>query len=342
MSSPIIQPMDQVTGRFRHRSETQEILQSLGMEVPGPDEVLTTPKPENDATQYTKERLGQGLVFVEARLRKNISPRSAIVLELQKTSIMAALERNEWEKDDFLLGQIRIIDHLISDNYFLRGEPEDEKLQDTLLELKELTFFCRYGDYVGDRLALLRYRSKSENIPGHEHISGKHLWSAIATELKAEEKRHQKALKAGKEAEQPLTMAVWTACSELGFDRNMMVDAIHMYGTRNNAVHADIKVMIKSCKWSALAKTLCQDLIDLPLLISPSRHQDLKMVGSIIEHLRDMYFEPESGDADDPDTWIPSAKARELSQRRQLEERNEKEPSEPRRSILSLPEGLGW
>ena len=330
MSPPRLQPMDLVIGRLHPRSKTVEILQSLGMEVPSPDEALTPPEPEDDATQYTKERLGQGLVFVEARLRRNISPRSAKVLELQQASIVAALEDTDSEKDEFLLGQIRIMDDLIYNNNFIRSDPYDQQLQNTLLELKELVFYCRYGDYVRDKLALLRYRSKTENTRGHEHISGKHLWSAISAELKDEKDRHQEALKAGKETDRPLTMAVWIACSELGFDKNLMVDAIDMYGKRNNAVHADIEKVIKLCKWSALARILCQDLIDLPLLIPPSRPQDLMMVGSIIEDLRDTYFEPKSGDADDPDTWVPSAKARELSQKRQLEKEEEEETAKQR------------
>ncbi|MCJ1471539.1 hypothetical protein MMC13_000179 [Lambiella insularis] len=194
-----------------------------------------------------------------------------------------------------------------------------------LLELKELVFFCRYGDNVRDRLALLRYRSKAENIPGHERISGKHWWTTIATELQDEKDRYEEALQTGEKTDRPLTIAVWTACSELGFDKHSMIDAINMYGTRNNAVHADVKEMIKLCRWFSLAKTLYQDLNDLPLLIPPSRPQDLKMVGSIIEDLRDTYFEPDSGDANDPDTWIQSAKARELSQKRKLEKEEEEE-----------------
>ncbi|MCJ1474183.1 hypothetical protein MMC13_002841 [Lambiella insularis] len=316
----------------RPQSNAEGLLRSLSLVIPAPCESIPCPKPQKDLSEYTPERLGTGLVFVTARLRGDISPRSEMVLEEQRDLLERALEETDKEEKARLVSSIQTLDRIISTKDFIRGTdtPESRDLQNTLLELKEVVFLARYGDYVGNKLALLRYNARQKKTPGYEEFSRQYRWQAIADQLIVDKVAKEEAVKQGVVSYQRTTSAIRTACIELGFDPDDMKKAILMYGDRNNVVHAHIKDIVRTCRWGQLAEVLHRDLRDLPHLIPPSRPGDLKMVMATIVDLRKTYFE-EAGvydDDDDSSAWIPSAEARKLSMELAEEKRMEKERKE--------------
>ena len=109
------------------------------------------------------------------------------------------------------------------------------------------------------------------------------MWSYIATQIREEKEAKEKATRLGQQYIRTVTISVWMACANLGFNKDHMLAAIDIYGSRDDVVHTNIKTIIKKCRWGEPANLLHRDLDELPRLIPPSRAQDLDMVRTIYD-----------------------------------------------------------
>lgn len=156
----------QVT-RSRKRGDTTSLLPSSY--DPDTDVMPELPVSEASPSLYTRERLQQSLVYVEWCLKhRDISPRSELFMQLYKEELKDALmaETTEQREDHALM--IIAEERLIQDKGFLRPlkSAHRAELEDQLLQLRELQYLKRYGDYtkiIPTRFRLHANKHKSEN-----------------------------------------------------------------------------------------------------------------------------------------------------------------------------------
>ena len=290
---------------------------------------MQPPSPEEDISKYTKERLEEGLSYVTCRLNatRKITPRTEKALRLYEDSILQAITAKDEETKKDCIKEIKGMEKLISTNAVFRGglSEQAEALQIELLRFRELEYNARYGDYFALPFSQLRYHSGKHKTSGHENLSGKHIWSEIATSIR----REQRALdgwsrltraqrKSIPEPPSPYTSAVYAGCHYLGFDPNRMLWAIERYAERNNTMHADIAEMIKEGQWMELGSVVYRDLQELHCLVPEGCDEDMEHLTAILEGLLDKYLDRTHGHRDRPWTWNPSAYAKMEHVRRSM------------------------
>lgn len=135
--------------KVKPRSQTEALLPPSF--DPSLQETLSTPVPEKDRKAYTVNRFQKSLEYCQGFLaRPNISPRSETFMMVFKDELKVAIQAEN--EDDKLAGAgaIREFEHLIQRNAFLKAEvfTKSQEMQQNLLELRELQYDSRYGDYV--------------------------------------------------------------------------------------------------------------------------------------------------------------------------------------------------
>ena len=288
-----------------------------------------------------------GLDYTCRRLNTKgvVSPRIQLTLISYQDCIEQALGEKEVEKKRECLIELRAYEKLIgSKNLFLGKLPDEaQALQDKILELRELQYFARYGDYLAGHVSKLRHFSSEAKTSGHSYLSGKAKWTDIAQSLAREEASRaswEKVPAAERDLKNqpyyPVFVAVFAACQFLGFDLDAMLWAIKQYAARDCSMHADIQEVIDQGKWIELDAVVHQDLQELPLIIPADCPEDERQMAAILEGILDTYLDRSYGHADRPWTWGPSNFAKEESrqifqstaekegQRKELEKKRER------------------
>ncbi len=268
------------------------------------------PVPEVNPCLYTKERLQQSLVYAHKFLaRPNISPRSELFMHLYKEELKDALNAETHEERERCITMVMAKERLIQDNRFLRPLrfEQSAELEDQLLRLRELQYYVRYGDYLKIIPTRLRLHASKDKLENWQLLSGKKYWSGIAHNLKVEEETRQEILRKGSVLDPvrlDTTIAISTACSDLGISKELTVWSIMEYGARNLQVPRDLVDLRKEGQFPLLAKILCADRDDLSSTFSELRSEtDLSSLRTIIQTEIDTWLDT-SDNPDHPDEWV--------------------------------------
>ena len=306
----------QVT-RSRKRGDTTSLLPSSY--DPDNDVMPEIPIPEASPSLYTRERLQQSLVYAERCLkRRDISPRSELFMQLYKEELKDALKAETIEQRENHAMMIMAEERVIQDKGFLRPlkSAHRAELEDQLLQLRELQYLNRYGDYmkiIPTRLRLHATKHKSENW---KLISGNNYWSRIAGIIGEEEEARKEAVRVGadlKTVRLPTTVAVYIACADLGISEELALWSIQEYDTRNHEVHRDLNDLKRAGEFPLLASILCADRNDISSTFSLIKSEtDITHLREIIQSEIDECFEDTGDNPNHPAAWVPSIALRQF------------------------------
>ncbi len=287
------------------------------------------PVPESNLKDYTKARLNQGISYAANVLaRRNISPRSEEFLDYYKNEVSIALKAKTHKEKVESISAVRTLEVMIAKNYFLRptNSLENQEADCALIELRELQYFHRYGDYIKILPNQIRQCASQNKLNGWEHISGRHQWSKVAEALAEEQILITKVARTGtwapeEELDIPATTAVKAACRRLGLDEDLVRWSISAYAERNETVHRDLEWLKETVDFGQLAKVLYQDLRDIYCVFSKTRSKtDRDYLATIITMEIQKCFDT-SVDEDDPIYWMTRKELVETS-RMAREEKN--------------------
>ena len=182
--------------------------------------------------------------------------------------------------DDKLAGaaSTRVFELLIQRNAFLSAAAfiRTQEMQQNRLELRELQYYSRYGDYVKIIPTRLRLHASEHTTTDWQLLCGRFRWSEIATRLSVEHQTMQERLRTeGSAAMNTLALethvAVQTACRELGISDDLAIWSIIQYGERNRPFHRDLDSLKAEGKFRKLALVLYTDLEDIDCVFSDLR-----------------------------------------------------------------------
>lgn len=303
--------------RSRKRGDTTSLLP--GSYDPDADVMPELPIPEASPSLYTTERLQESLVYAERCLkRRDISPRSELFMQLYKEELKDALKAETIQQRENHATMIMAEERLIQEKRFLRPlkSAQTAELEDELLQLRELQYLTRYGDYmkiIPTRLRLHASKQKSENW---QLISGNNYWSRIAVILGAEDEARKEAVRVGAALDKvklPTTAAVYVACADLGISEELAIWSIQEYGTRNREVHRDLDDLKRAGEFPLLASILCADRDELNSTFSLIKSEtDIAHLRTIIQGEIDEWFEDTNDNLNHPAAWVPSIALRQL------------------------------
>lgn len=100
------------------------------------------------------------------------------------------------------------------------------ELEDHLLQLREMQYLARYGDYLKIILARIRNHASTQKIQGLELTSAHYQWTEIADAIVKEEERRKEADRLGskmKDEGLPTSMTVKFACRDLGLSERTAI-----------------------------------------------------------------------------------------------------------------------
>ncbi|MCJ1421362.1 hypothetical protein MMC32_007725 [Xylographa parallela] len=277
--------------RARPRALTAEL---LGEGFIMPEHNLPIPQPEPNLPDYTHGRIRQSLQFAEQFLKyRRLTPRSNSMANEYKEASKAALLAHENDVKNQHIVEIRMFDKSFSREAFLRQEiPE-------LVDLEQ---------------EKILYVTGEKETTGYEKLSAQHQWTTIGAAIREETRVDADWSSIPKNdtiAGLRVTTAVSVVCDGLGIEKEPMFRAIQQYAERNIAFHNDLQTLIDRCLWPDLAVHLKRDLDELPSIIFPENEQDLVLMRTLLEGIRDDWFDTAGPDPANPATWIPAAKARE-------------------------------
>ncbi|KAL8823161.1 MAG: hypothetical protein Q9191_006118 [Dirinaria sp. TL-2023a] len=270
----------------RARAETLSLLPEYSENV-----VEEPPRPEEDLSKYNEERLKHGLAYITHISKRNITP----PLECTTTP----------EASQFV---VKAMDEAYCCTAFLfrpRTSDEHQHLM-VYVKLRRLELLANYGDYLGQELQEIRANLKQaalspdvtpKTYDANIYLGAPYKWTDIAEDLKSVDTNN-------------LRKKVWDACSVLGIDSRHMLWLIDEWAARNQLFHNKVREHISECRWAPLAQQLCRDLKELINVISDE--ETAAKYEKVLVSIRDEYFALTSHD--NPDHWIPSAKATELTQ----------------------------
>ena len=169
-------------------------------------------------------------------------------MQLYKEELKDALKAETIEQREHHAMMVMAEERLIQDKGFLRPlkSAHRAELEDQLLQLRELQYLKRYGDYmkiIPTRLRLHASKHKSENW---QLISGNNYWSRIAVTLGAEEEARKEAVRVGAALDKvklATTAAIYMACADLGISEELALWSIQEYGTRNREFHRELALL---------------------------------------------------------------------------------------------------
>lgn len=271
------------------------------------------PRPERLPRHYTQERVQAGLDWANGRLTstdRKPTPSTHRALLVYAGSCVAVLEaiQNEVEKSELDQAQDDLykIEIMAQDHAWYSQIPDraTHSMAANLVELKQMVFYARYGDYVRDVCKTIRWEARVHDIAGWENIGGTVKWNEISKKLKNEEPDYS-VDGTSKPDRTPTYRTIYEAAQSTGLDFKEVLTSIHMYGDRNANMHAGLEELVKSQSISDIAKTIYADLQDLSKLCPPDWPDRELCVRATILSLRDRWFDQSAG-ADDPGKWFAS------------------------------------
>ena len=291
-------PEDEERPIKRARSDTNALL------LPDGDrkQMDEPPKPEDDLNKYDRERLQQGLGYINRAGKRIITPRTQEFLKMHKDAYKVALDVEP--SDKAALAVVQAMDTVYYKSAFYlkpRSSEEHEHLMQ-YVKLRRLEFLANYGDYLGQELQLFRADLKKAAIgntfeieEAAQELGPPKTWLAIAEEL------------AGTDMAD-LRKHVSVACGVLGIDSQHMLWLIQEWAERNRVFHNQTRQYISDCHWGSLAKQICRDLRELANVAPDS--ETAEKYEKVLVSIQNEYFDAMS--RDDPEHWLPNDQARKL------------------------------
>ncbi|MCJ1261438.1 hypothetical protein MMC22_001302 [Lobaria immixta] len=267
---------------------------------PSSQETLSTPVPEKDRKAYTIERFQKNLEYCQEYLaRPNISPRSETFMMVFKDELKVAIQAEN--EDNKLAGAVTIgvFEHLIRRNAFLKAEvfTESQEIQQNLLELGEVQYDSRYGDYVKLVPARIHIHASETKMEKWQLLCGQFQWSEISERLSRE---HALSRDGHKRQEGP--------CGEESAAMEFLDLDTH-YGKRNQTFHGDLDSLKADGNFGQFALVLYTDLEDIDCAFSEIRSEtDKDALKSFIYDEINRWFD-NTFDPKDVNAWIAQARA---------------------------------
>lgn len=239
------------------------------------------PKMEPSIEAYTTEQLEQRLSFIETSLkRRDITPRSVIFMNTYKEQVIDAINASTSEDREAYVTGLQLLDHVLETECFLQQPSpggDVTQLQQEILQLRELQYFARYGDYLQHIPNQVRKYVHDKNISGNHHLPFAEKWTNIAdilltTPVTSKEMQRKNQLRG----------VIAAASMDLGLDPALVRFSIVEYGKRNEAVHHGLQQLKETGNYPGLAQALCEDWKDVDLILSEVRqdfdHEKLKRI----------------------------------------------------------------
>ena len=313
MSSPPPPVSDLQISKGRERSQTDALLPPSFNLLSA--EVLPAPQPEMDEKDYTEERLQESLAYCKKFLsRRDISPRAETFMTIFKDEIKKAMTAETESEKLAVAGSIRALEMVIQRNAFLSAEvfKQTQQMHENLLELRELQYHARYGDYVRIIPAKVRLHASHNKTSNWQLLCSRFPWTEIAKKLQ----RHNQTMDSRRRMETAedwddynTQAAVDNACYELGIDSTLAVWSIIEYGDRNRTFHRDLDSLIGEGNWKQLALVFYYDLEDINCVFSEIRTEtDKRALKTVIRGEINRYFDT-SWDPNDINKWVPTVAA---------------------------------
>ncbi|KAK5233975.1 hypothetical protein LTR47_005093 [Exophiala xenobiotica] len=277
---------------------------------------------QQEASDYTDNRLKQALNFADSTLRnksRKVSPVTSHMLAMYKCAVKDVLLKsynNEEEKKTIVL-DIMTWERTISTNEFLRGPGDDIDfdLLDRLCLLRRYEFAARYGDYMKEVCEKLKVSSRELKKEYFEELNGwNKKWTDIKDALNREHhayRRFQNRDPAVTDEEIKTTIAVERTCAASGQNVESVLQSISMYADRKSLVHMSTLHMIENGMWHKLRECLCRDLKDLPKVTPANFRHTIPITSNIINGVIDTYFKRNEKEPDNMNYWDAKAEAYE-------------------------------
>jgi hypothetical protein len=326
MSSPIPNTgVNFAPVQSRKRALTETLLGSEYEETV--TSILDPPQPLQNLSDYTMERVRESLRYADTTLRhpeRKISPAGGIALELYKDTCIGLLDMLNVEEGEIFettAEERKAIED--SHRVFIREAEKGiqinacmqvtktnsaQELQEEILNLQRTAFYGRYGDYFKEICNDLKVAEEKGKLAGWQTLS-KAYWSDIARRIDFERPIYEKHLKGetGLHAEMPTTHAIHVACYALGLHPDDTLQIVKQYDIRNDLLHANLLPMIKKGLFADLAKRLCLDRTDVPLLIPASDKADRKILEGLLDSMIDMWSQKDELDTANHQMWTATS-----------------------------------
>ncbi|KAG8525771.1 uncharacterized protein KY384_000531 [Bacidia gigantensis] len=268
-------------------------------------EEVTVIQPEKSLDLYSHKRLQRGLRYINAEVKRDITPRTREVLKLAKDAYKIALESEELDLSACAV--VQAYDRVYySPAFYLRSDTsEDKERSQLLLQLRRWEFLANYGDYAAEDLK--NFRDHLKTAAGRDQTT--ELWNAsraLSSKKSWQEMADEIARDVG-----GLRGQVFIASDALGLDPNHMLWLISEYGQRNEMFHNNASGFIKKCHWTDLAQQLHRDLTELPHTMTDNA--TIENYTKVINRIMHEYF-LNADVTRDPKEWFPNSKAWKLSE----------------------------
>jgi hypothetical protein len=265
------------------------------------------PSPEKSPSSYTPEKIQDRLKFVKhAKESRDITPRSAIFLQLYTDAAENALASRDMDNRLSYCQQLYRYDNFIQKNTFLsmQRSQDQKELERKLLSLKKLEYYLRYGDYLAQECKALKDASKE--------LDSKELqdyWTSVNARMEKEQRLFKNFGDETRPQDISTLTAIWQAANAIRIDGDRAQWVIGRYAERNEMAHSFILELLQAGHWTELALFLYHDRKDLPLVVPPEMNKDIERMTELIDNLIDKYYIIERGDEDEPDTWRATEEA---------------------------------
>ena len=261
------------------------------------------PQPESDLSQYSLKRLQEGLSYIDAAAKRNITPRTEVFLKMHKDAYKNAL--NDESPDMASLAVVQALDQVYySSAFYLRPRSsEDHHKLMTFIQFRQRDMICNYGDYLGQEFQNIRVSLKELSKGASDEVQSAKL--SLATPRTCVQSDDE--LKG--ESSNELKKHVYVCCGVLGIDPDHMLWLIDQWAERNRVFHNNIREYIENCQWSSLATQLCLDIKEI-LNVAPDR-DTAEQYNKVLLRIRDTYFT--TMDSDDPQHWRFNDHAKNLT-----------------------------
>lgn len=308
----------------RARADTLALLESEG-EIA---ELNEPPKPEDDLKKYDRERLQQGLRYVDEATKRKITPRTNEFLQIHKEAYKAALDSETPKQESCAV--VRAMDRVYYSAAFYLRPRDPKEYQDLMyyVKLRRLELLANYGDYLGQNIQQIRASLKAEAVDAACEVKGAAealgpptTWVEIADEL------------AGADMND-LRKQVYIACAILGLDLKHTLWLIEEWAQRNRIFHNHIREDVIHCRWGSLANQLSRDLREL--LNVATDVETAENYEKVLLSIQNEYFNVY--DRDDLDSWIPNEKAQTLTREKSDNERRNKDKEAAKAAKKNQPQ----
>ncbi|KAF2169344.1 hypothetical protein M409DRAFT_20567 [Zasmidium cellare ATCC 36951] len=153
-------------------------------------------------------------------------------------------------------------------------------LMKEILRYHQLEILCRYGDYLAERLKVLRQHILKSYSKEKHHVAG--LWTDTSATLRHEE---------GKDSTICHDL-IHKAAKDLKWDPAMTVFMIHTYGARNSLMHSEFPRLVSKKDWPKIAEHCDDDIVKLLELFIASNDTSEDAIGhwrQIIREFKDSW-----------------------------------------------------